>query len=954
MTFDFHPVKNYCALLFLVLFTSVFQNVFAQGTSVSGIVTDQSSKEELIGANVVLLKLPDSVQVNGTVADLDGSYRFSNVRQGQYIIKVSYLGYHTLMKSVSVSQEDLKGLNFEMSEDAKVLQETQVEAVLPRMVLKEDTVQLNADAFKVNPDADAADLVTKMPGVMIQDGKVQAQGEEVKRVLVDGKEFFGEDAMMVLKNLPAEIVDKVQIFDRLSDQAQFSGFNDGNTEKTMNIVTRGQIKDGIFGRVYAGYGTDNRFNAGGNVNYFKNTRRISLVGISNNINIQNFSSEDLIGVASSTNRPSGSNTGPRQGSGGGQGPSGGGGPGNFGDNSVSNFLVAGQGGISLTNGIGLNYVEEWKKGVKMSANYFYNRTKNENNSLLDRQYLTEDFEQLYHQDGVSLSYNNNHRFSAKIDYDIDDKKSFTFRPRFSYQNNDASTLINALTSLINGETLSKSENDNSAINNAYNFGNSILYRQKLAKQGRTYSIRFETGFNNRTTDNYLIANNYYAENIDSLVAQNQWTDGLAKTLNLGGEVNYTEPLGKKSQLQVNYVPSYTRSTSDRFTYQYNEATNDYTIVDMTLSNVFENVNWAHKTGVSYRFKGEKLDFNIGANYQYTSLLSDRTFPDDVDVEKYYNNFLPTAQMGYKFSKTTNINLFYRTSVRTPSVSQLQDVVDNTNPLILSSGNKDLDQQYSHFLGMRWRYAKAAKGTSAFIFIGGGVNNKYITNSTILATRDTMITSEIMLPAGGQLTKPVNLDGNWNLRSFFNYGTPLLFMKSNLNVNGGFTYNRVPNLVNDVLQYNNTYNFNTGLLIGSNISEKIDFRVGYSANYNIVKYSQRSSSDNNYYTGVANAAVTVLPWKGIVVNSDVVYNHYVGLGSNYNTNFALWNAAVGYKFLKNRAAELRLQVFDILGVNNSISRTITETYVQDSRVDVLDRYFMLQFTYKFNKFNTDKK
>ncbi len=950
MTRRLSVVQKYSAVFFFIIAIVISQNVFAQGAAVSGKVVDKILQEELIGANVVLLRLPDSTQVNGTVTDIDGTYRLGNVSQGRYVVRASYLGYLSLSKNISVADADLRDVSFELAEDAKVLQETQVEAIMPRMVVKDDTVQMNADAFKVNPDADASDLVTKMPGVMIQDGKVQAQGEEVKRVLVDGKEFFGDDAMMVLKNLPAEIVDKVQIYDRLSDQAQFTGFNDGNTEKTMNIITRGQIKDGVFGRAYVGYGTDNRYNAGGNLNYFKGTRRISLVGLSNNINIQNFSSEDLVGVASSTNnRPSG-NMGPRGGSGG--SGSQGGAPGGFGENNVSNFLVPGQGGISLTNGIGLNYVEEWKK-VKISSNYFYNRTKNENNSLLDRQYLTEDFEQIYHQDGASLTYNNNHRFSAKIDYDIDDKKSFTFRPRFSFQDNDASTLVNALTTLMNGETLSKSENDNSTISKAYNLSNSILYKHKLGKQGRTYSVRLETGLNNRFSDNYLLANNYYSENIDSLIVQDQWTDGLSKTLTLGGEVNYTEPLGKKSQIQVNYAPNYTKSTSDRFTYQYNEATNDYTIVDLSLSNVFENVNWAHRTGASYRYKAEKLDFNIGMNYQYTSLLSDRTFPTDIDVEKYYNNFLPSAQLGYKFSKSSSVSLFYRTSVRTPNVTQLQDVVDNTNPLILSSGNKDLDQQYSHFVGGRWRFAQAAKGRSAFIFIGGGVNNNYITNSTVLAARDTMI-GDIALPAGGQYTRPVNVDGNWNVRSFMNYGTPLLFMKSNLNVMAGFSYNRIPNLVNEVLQFNNTYNFNTGFLLGSNISEKIDFRVGYQANYNIVKYSQRSSSDNNYYTGVANAAVNVLPWKGIVISSDIVYNHYIGLADSYNTNFALWNAGVGYKFLKNRAAELKLQVFDMLGVNNSISRTVTETYVQDSRVDVLGRYFMLQFTYKFNKFNSGNK
>lgn len=938
---------SYKKLFFLVVVLFSSSTIFAQSLSITGKVFDKTLNEDMIGANVLLYRLPDTAQVNGTVSDIDGTYRLSNVRQGKYLMKVSFIGYQMEVRNIQVAEENLSQINFELVEDAKVLQEVQVQAVMPRMILKDDTVQMNADAFKVNPDADAADLVTKMPGVIIQDGKVQAQGEDVKRVLVDGKEFFGDDAMMVLKNLPADIVDKVQIFDRLGDQAQFSGFNDGNTEKTINIITRGTIKDGVFGRVYAGYGTEKRYNAGGNINYFKGERRISLLGLSNNINLQNFSTEDLVGVASSTasSGRGGSSGGPLRGGGG--GPQGG--PG--GGNNANNFISNSQGGVNTTNGIGVNYVETFKKGVKLSSSYFYNRSKNLQLSELDRFYSTEGFEQNYLQNQNSESYNNNHRINAKIDYDIDKKKSLTFTPRFSFQNREGSSLTNALTSLLNGETLSNTENKNESKNNGLNFSNSILYKQKLAKEGRSYSVRFESGFNNRLVDNYLFADNYFASD-DSLYTQNQWTDGLSKTFNVGGEVNYTDAFGENNQIQLSYAPSYSKSTSDRFTYQYDALTNTYTLIDTTLSNVFDNINTAHRAGVSYRYKFKNFSVNLGANYQYTTLNSDRTFPRDIAVEKDYHNFLPTAQVSYKFSNTSNINLFYRTNVRTPNVSQLQDVVDNTNPLILSSGSKDLDQQYSHNLGLRWRTAQPAKGRSAFIFVGASLNNNYITNATLLATRDTLLANDIVLPAGGQYTRPVNLDGNWSVRSFFNYGTPLLFMKSNLNMLGGVSYNRTPNIVNELVQHNNVYNFNAGMFIGSNISEKVDFRVGYNANYNIVQYSQQREN-SNYYTGIVNATINVLPWKGLVLSSDINYNHYVGLTGNYNNNYALWNAAVGYKFLKNRAAELRLNVFDILGVNNSISRTVTETYVEDAQSNVLGRYFMLQFTYKFNKFNTVK-
>lgn len=930
----------------LVVVLSLFfllnqQVAFGQAYSISGKVLDEEYKEELIGANILLLKKSDSTQIQGVVSDIDGSYRIGNIPSGDFIVRVSYIGYVTQESAVSIQKFSIKGLDFSLKIDAKVLDETQVEAILPRMVVKGDTTEMNADAYKVNPDADAADLIKKMPGIVIQDGKVQAQGEDVKRVLVDNKEFFGDDAIMTLKNLPADVISKIQVYDKLSEESELSGFNDGETEKTINIVTRIEMRDGLFGRAYAGYATDNRYTAGGNLNYFKDSRRISLVGLSNNINVQNFSGEDLVGVASSSVSKSG----------GGMRMSRAGAPSRGG--SVSDFLVAGRGGINTTHGIGLNYVEEWEKGIKLTGSYFYNRVENNNHALIARNYSTEDFYQLYNQTSQSQSVNNNHKLNAKLDYKIDDKKTLKISPSVTFQNNKSGSWMQALTSLLNGEALSKTENDNSNLSKGFNFNNSIVYNQRLAKPKRSLGVSLRTGFNNRLLDNYLTAENFYAENIDSLILQNQWTDGLTKSLNLRGRVNYTEPIGEKSQMQFNYTPSYTTSTSDRYTYQYNELTNDYTIADYGLSNVFENINWEHKLGAGYRYGDKDFNFNLGVDYQYSSLASDRIFPNEIHVGKTYHNILPSAQMKYTFSRKTSVNLFYRTNVRAPSVNQLQDVIDNTNPLILSSGNKDLDQQYSHSLGARWRFANPEKGNSAFIFVSGGANRNYITNATLLATVDTMISADVWLPKGGQYTRPVNVNGNWNFRTFANYGTPLLFMKSNLNLTAGFMFNKTPNFVNDKLHFNSTYNFNLASFIGSNISENVDFSIGYRANYNIVKYSQ-SSATNNYYTGNLNANITALPWKGLTLATDISYNHYHGLGADYNRNYALWNGAVGYKFSPQNAATISLQVFDILGVNNSISREVTETYVQDSQVDVLSRYFMLHFAYKFNKYNLGSK
>ena len=927
---------TYPSILFLLGFLFNLTLVHAQAYSISGHILAQKDGEQLIGANILLLRLPDSTQVKGAVSDIDGSYRISGISPGTYLQKVSYLGFHTEEKRLSIQTTNIQNFDFHLKENTNLLQETQINAIMPRMTVQGDTVMMNADAFKVNPDADASDLVKKMPGILIQNGKVQAQGEDVKRVLVDGKEFFGDDALMTLKNLPAEIVDKVQIYDKLSDQASFSGYDDGNTEKTLNIVTRQEIKDGIFGRVYAGYGTDKRYNLGGNFNYFKDARRLSILELSNNVNIQNFNNEDLVGVASGSSSRAKFGKGGRQ----------------FGGGQIGNFLTPKQGGINHAHGVGVNFVDEWKKGVELSASYFFNRVHNENISTLNRAYLTEDYQQNYFQSGVSESYSTNHRFNAKIEYDINDRVSLDFKPQFSIQNYHAESLLDALISMTGGDTLSKSNNQNQSQNHAYNLSNDILFKHKLKKDGRTYSLKFTGGYNNRQANGQLTADNIFSHVTDSLFTQNQITNGLSKSLSLEGDIKYTEPIGKNASLILNYEPTYVKSTSDKMTYQYDSITNSYQIIDIQLSNIFENINIAHNAGVGFRYNYKNVKFNIGVEYQNTSLKSDRTFPGESTVNKQYNNVLPSVQVRFKKSKSNNFKFFYQTNVHAPNISQLQDVIDNSNPLILSGGNKDLNQQYTHSVGLNWRYAIPQKGRSVFVFMSGSVNRNYITNSTLLAQHDTLLPGGIILPAGGQFTRPVNVNGNWNFRSFFAFGTPLLALKSNLNISGGMTYNKIPNYVNDQLQFNKTFDFNGNIFLGSNISERVDFSWSYQATYHIVKYLQAGKDNNNYYQGVAGANLSVLPWKGLVINSDVKLNHYIGLGSDYNQNITLWNASIGYKFLKKQSAQFSLQVFDLLGTNKSINRTITETYIEDSRVNVLSRYFMLQFTYKFNRYNTD--
>lgn len=418
--------KFLSTLLFIAL--SIFS--FAQNAQIKGKLTDQSQKV-LIGARLELLSFPDTNNKKYTLSNENGDYAFSSLKSGNYLLKVNYLGYQPAFRRVSINtSSDVQTINISLRQKADQLKEVTVTDKAIIGTQKGDTSVFNANAFKTNPDASAEDLVTKMPGVTMVDGKVQAQGEQVQRVLVDGKPFFGEDPSAVLKNLPAEVIDKIEVFDKKSDQSQFTGFDDGNAQKTLNIVTKPSFKNGTFGRAFAGVNLDEQYKVGLNINQFKDNRRFTILYQSNNVNEQNFATEDLLGVVgtNSSNRGQGGNR-----AGGGRGGmmmmGGGGMMGGFGGNDASNFLVNSSNGINTTHAFGLNFSDKWGKKIDISSSYFFNYTKNNSLSNTDRTFITGSDQQLkYLENNISSSENYNHRFNLKLDYKIDTSNSITFQP----------------------------------------------------------------------------------------------------------------------------------------------------------------------------------------------------------------------------------------------------------------------------------------------------------------------------------------------------------------------------------------------------------------------------------------------------------------------------------------------------------------------------------------------
>ena len=945
----------------------------AQSFTITGKLQDDETKLAVQGATVQLKSKSDTNFLKTSFSDSAGKFRFTDLQRDSFTIRFTSVGYGNLVRTVRIdtSDKDIKDLGTVIfPKSAKELTGVTVVGRVPPAQQKGDTLQFNASEFKTNPDASTEDLVKKVPGITVENGEVKAQGETVRKVTLDGRELFGDDATAALRNLPAEVVDKIQVFDRLSDQDRAAGVTTGETQKEINIVTKASMRNGQYGRVYAGYGTDERYSLGGNSTILKENRRISIVGLANNINQQNFSSQDLLGATSSTRGGGGGfgggfggggqqrgGGGQQRGGGGGFGGGGGGfGGGGFGGGGGS-FLVGQQNGINKTNAIGINYSDVWGKKIRMSGSYFFNNSENITSQESQTQYLQPDITGLtdIFQRTKSVSNNTNHRINMRFEYQIDSMNQIIISPNLSFQKNKSNQL-STTDQYTHPDSLAKQTiNHTISDRNGNNLNNNILYSHSFKKRGRTFSINLNTSYNKRVGESYTDFTQLDFRNPSFDSIDKRFSDQFSSTFQTSARISYTEPLSAKSQLQFTYNPSWSKSPADQKTYSYDSVDKEYSIFNDRLSNVFDNKTTAHNGGIAFRTGDRDNQFTAGVNYQRTELYNNRTFPNPpYEGSKAFNNVLPNAMARFKLSTKSNIRLFYRSNVNQPSITQLQDVLNVQNQPFYSVGNPNLKPQYSHILNGTYTFTNTAKGRVLVGNVFAQKSNNYITNATyIVQGRDSVIGKNI-LAQYDQISKPINVDGYYGLRSFLTYAVPLKFIKSNLNMNGGLNYNFVPGLFNNQKTESKSYTYSVGTVIASNVSQYVDFTVSYSANFNKA-ISETPDSKNviqestqKFFSHVGSAQLNLLSKNGWFFQNDLTNQLQWQITTD---KYWLWNMSVGKKFLKDRKGELKLTAFDVLKQNVSFSRSVSDDgnsiYTQTSQV--LTQYFLLTFTYNLRNF-----
>lgn len=902
-------MKKIITLVFVCFILS--GTAWAQTFTVKGKVLEAGKTDPIPYANILLLTVSDSSQVAGTISDIDGEFEISGVRDGDYLFKVQYLGYQNYFKSLRVNSNiDLGTIN--IREEATALGEVVVAARRSTGAQRSDTTMYNADAFKTMKDASAQVLIEKLPGVISDGGTLQAQGENIAQILVDGKPFFGTDVQAALQNLPAEVIQSIEIFDQKSEKAQLSGFDDGERLKTINIITKPNRRKGQFGKTTAGIGTDERYLIGASINAFNEDQRITFTGLANNVNMLNYTSD-------ANNQDNGR---PQE-------------------------------GIVTTNILGLNYTDLWGEKIKVTGSYQYSNQENVGLVTRFRDFVTTDNStQEYSENSRDVRINNEHIADLRLDYNPNERNRILYIPRLTARfENENSGFFGETT---DGQNLiNQVENSRTGDYKEFDFFNRLLYSHKFLKPGRTVTLRtiYHRGWDSDIS-NRVATNSYFEPDGERIERINQETtrERFGDRWEVG--VSFTEALSEKSQVEIEYEIGNRANNSDQliFNVEGGDFESGNMLLDTALSNAFVSDYLTQEFELGYQYASEKFKMQTEVQYQDAKLDNAQEFPSVFSLERRFNAVLPTFRMEYKFSPSTNIQFDYDTRTNEPQIRQLQPVIDNTNPLQLRTGNSELDQSYSHQFRVRFRSQNPDTDKSWFLFAQSSVVNNFISNSTLIADETTEIQDGFILERGSQLNRPVNLDGYVDFRSWLSYGMPLDFIKSKLNLNAGAGITRRPGQVNDLIGFNNSQRLSGGFSINSSISDQIDFNIWSRSSFNNVENTLNANLNNQFFQHRFRVNFNWIIWEGIIYRLDLNHQINSGLSQGFDNNFSLVNMSIGKKIFNNQRGEISLMVYDLFGQNANVRRNITETFIEDIQTNVLQQYFMVSFTYNLRRFS----
>jgi hypothetical protein len=894
--------------------------VCAQKYSLKGQLTD-TLRNPLASATILVLSSKDSSLVNFGMTNTTGFFSVRNIPKGEYVFKATYVSFRSYMQKISTPPEgfeiDLDTIRMEPV--ANELEAVEVRAERTPVTIKKDTIEFNAGSFKTKENAVVEDLLKKLPGVEVDnDGTIRAQGEQVRRVTVDGKNFFGNDPKLATKNLPANAVDKVQVFDKKSDQAAFSGIDDGQREKTINLELKEEKRHGFFGSIMGGAGTDHRFQGRTSLNKFSKGRQLSFLGMGNNVNDQGFSMDDYMNFTGGSQQMMSGGAMRFEFNGDNQN----GVPLNFGNRAN---------GIMTNYAGGVNFNNEFSKKTEINGSYFYNYLNHDKDQTSLRQNFLPSGNFTFNQNSRQHNTNSNHRVNVMLDHKLDSLNSVKLTTNISYNDTDSETKSTSENRSPDNKALNASDRLSLSSGTTSSLNSSLLWRHKFRKKGRTVSSNLQLGLSNSDRDGLLQALNHFYQPQDSVSEIMQSNFQSTDYQSYGATFSYTEPLGKRKYLEANYSYRQNLNAVDRKVYDVN---NEEPVLNSQLSNQYSSNYQYHRAGMNFRLVRTNFDFTVGSSVQRTDLKG-KLNKLNANIDRTFQNVLPVMRFNYDFSNTRHLNFDYETSVQEPTIQQLQPVVDNSDPLNLYIGNPNLRPAYSQ----SWRVNFTTFDPATFI--------NFFSFVDVVYTRNAIVNAQSLNQQLIRTITPVNVTSSRSINSNTNFGFPIQKIKSRFNLGADYRNQNSITLLND--QENHIIQQTIGATVRYSYRYKEIFNVDLSADidHQSTRYEFNQPTQtfiNRTYSAESNFSFL----KNYQLSSTFEYLMYSNKHTAFSQSIPLLSLSVSRFMLKNKSGELKFSVSNLFNKALGVNQTASLNYLERQTTNSLGRYFMVSFTYALNK------
>lgn len=911
----------------LLLFLLCGAALSARGQSVflKGQVADTLNDNPLQYSSITLIRAQDSILTSYARSGEDGRFSLQADTPGKYILLITYPGFADYIDAVKLPAEGLDLGRIPLISKTHLLQEVVVKQQIAAIKIKGDTTEYMADSFAVRDGASVEELLKKLPGIQVdKNGQIKTQGETVQKILVDGEEFFSDDPAVVTKNLDARAVERVQVFDKKSDQAEFTGIDDGEKMKTINLQLKEDRKKGYFGKVVAGGGTDEFFENQAMINAFKGRRKVAAFGIMANTGKTGLGWEDRDKFGGGNNVQVDEESGAVYSYS------------TSDDGGGWNGSYSGEGLPKVWTG-GLHYSDKWAQDQQhLSSNYRFSRQNTEVVGGNFTQYNLPDSAYYTNQSRRNFSTGDRHRIDGMYEWKYDSLSSVKINANAGYSDTRSTAHYTSESRGQSGAMLNNSTRQNNNDGTTRNINANLIWRKKFAKKGRSISLDINESFRGQETDGFLRSvNNFFSS--DTLVGTttiDQRKKVNSEQMQLSGKLSYTEPLSKVMFLELNYGLTVNNNTSENLSFN-KDNTESYMALDSLFSSHYDYDVLTHTGGSNLRFVYKTVNFSFGtsvanARFRQKDLMYDTAY------DRNYTNFFPRANFNWKIGKQTSFSLSYNGSTRQPSLEQIQPIRQNTDPLNISIGNPDLKQEFSNNFNIRYNDYKVLSGV--YTYAGAGFS---FTDNDISRT-------ETVNEFGARVYRYINIDGNYNGWAYGGYGFKIKKLNLHVNLNGNINTNHIKNFVNGQANTSNNNSYSAGIGLNYDKENKWNIHYNPSVSFNDNR-STINTSNTNFWTIQNELSGNVqLPYK-FELGTDIDWNvRQKTVVFDNNNNVFLWNAYVSRKFLKGDKLVLRLYVNDILNQNLGFRRYGENNAISQNTYNTIRRYGMLSLTWSFSK------